>query len=89
MLIHQLLLSVHTSGSSTESFAWTSTSSGNLLVQELIAATDFQQIFLNIQVIQVIQSIAEGLIDEQVHCGRACAHAHTHTLMKLCVELLL
>lgn len=42
-----------------------------LLVEELIMSADLQHVLVHVQVIQIILSVTQGLIDQQIHRGRA------------------
>lgn len=48
-----------------------------LLVEELVLSAHLQQVVIHVQVIQIILSVTQSLIDEQVHRGRT-SNTHTH-----------
>lgn len=41
-----------------------------LLVEELVVSADLQQVVVHVQVVQLVLSVAQRLIDQQVHGGR-------------------
>lgn len=64
-----------------------------LLVEELIVSADFQEVVVYVHVIQIILSVTQSLIDQQVHSGRTsnterhrALHHHrsniVHTIMQ-------